>query len=282
MANSTLHRILVPMIVDEISNLNFDNDNFPEVEIGGDLFSIVSVRKDNSVHSLDNADSTRGYASRFHIDCSPKSLAAHGADLQVRSTAAHVFITDHGGNSTAAKVIVDGDRSKLIVDNDALLDAAAGTSSQPLHAQDIPPMCNARFDAETLKTKYKAYIDAINGRNMSQTLPAFCHDVVIHNGQSLPLVEYRKLMENAQAVIPDLEFGITSSIVDSDKQVLAARLDFRGTPVGEFAGVTPLEGVEKEVRFSEVVFYWFRDGKIAKVVSLVDLVDYRKQLTGQI
>lgn len=280
MANSNLHRILVPMIVDKISSLNFDNDNFPEVEIGENLFSIVSVRKDLSVHSLDNADSTRGYASRFHIDCFPKSIAAHGTNLQVRSTAAHVFITDHGGNSTAAKVIVDGDRSKLIVDNDALLDAAAGTSSRPLHAQDIPPMYNTRFDAETLKTKYKAYIDAINGRNMSQTLPAFCHDVVIHNGQSLPLVEYRKLMENAQAVIPDLEFGVTSSIVDFDKQVLAARLDFRGTPVGEFAGATPLEGVEKEVRFSEVVFYWFCDGKIAQVVSLVDLVDYRKQVTG--
>lgn len=279
MSSSTLHKILVSMTVDDISNLNFDNDNFPEVEIGGYLVSIVSVRKDISVNSLGSADATNGYASRFHIDCFPRNTAALDPNSQVRSTAAHIFITGYGGDCTAGNT--NGDRNKTIVDNDALLDAAAGTSSQPLHAQYIPPMYNTRLDADTLKTRYKAYIDAINGRNMSQTLPAFCHDVVIHNGKSLPLVEYQKLMEDAQAVITDLEFNIASSLVDVDKQSLAARLDFRGTPIGEFAGVAPLEGVKKEVRFSEIVFYWFRDGKIAQVVSMVDLVDYRKQVTGQ-
>lgn len=281
MANSTLDRILVPMIVDDISTLNFDNNKFPEAEIGGDLFSIVAVRKDTSVHSFDSAASTHAYASRVHIDCFPRSIAAQDTNLQVRSAAAHVFLTYYGGNRTAGNTIVDGDRSKLIVDKDALLNAAAVISSQPLHARDISHMDNTKMDVETLKTRYKAYIDAINGRIMSQTLPAFCHDVVIHNGKSLPLAEYQKLMDDAQAVIQDLEFSIASSTVDFDKQLLAARLDFRGKPVGEFAGVTPLEGMEKEVRFSEIVFYWFRGGKIAQVVSLVDLVDYRKQVTGQ-
>lgn len=278
MANSTLHRLIVPMIFDNISILNFDDGKCPEVVIGGDLFSVVAVRKDISVHSLDNTDSTYGYASRVHIDCFPKGLTAHNIELQVRSTAAHVFIANY---EIAGDTIANCDGSKIIVDGDALLDATAFISSQPLQAEEVPHLGSIRLDVETLKTRYKAYIDAINARNMSQTLPAFCHDIVTHNGKPLPLVEYQRLMEDAQAVIPDLYFSIASSLVDFDKQILAARLDFRGTPVGEFAGVAPIGGMKKEVRFSEVVFYWFREGKIAQVVSLVDLIDYRKQVIGQ-
>lgn len=280
MANSSLHKILVPMIVEDKDSLDFEHDNYPTIKIGGDEFSVVAVRKDMSVQRLDSADSTHSHASRIHINCVPKSTVELDTNLQFRSTAAHVFITGHGSSDTAGNVIVDGDRTKIIVDKDAL-DVAAAASSHPSHAQDISHMNNMRVDADALSSRYKAYIDAINGRNMSRTLPAFCHDVVIHNGKSLALGEYQKLMEDAQAVMPDLQFRIANSLVDTDKQLLAARLDFRGTPIKEFAGVTPLEGVKKEVSFSEVVFYWFRDGKITQVVSLVDWVEYRKQLTGQ-
>lgn len=281
MANGSLQKILIPMVVDDNIYSNFERDNFPEVDIGGDAFSIIALRKDISVHSLDSADSTHGYASRIHIDCVPKSTEALNPNSQVWSTAAHVFIAGHESSGTAGNVDVDGDRTKIIVDKDAL-HAAAVASSHPSHARDISYMNNMiRVDADTLKSRYKAYIDAINGRNMSHTLSAFCHDIVIHNGKSLPLGEYQQLMEDAQAVMPDIEFNIAATLVDIDKQLLAARLDFRGTPIKEFAGVTPLEGVKKEVRFSEVVFYWFLDGKIAQVVSLVDWVDYRVQLTGQ-
>lgn len=280
MVSTTLHSILVPMVVDNVSALDFSKDNFPEVEIGGDEFCVVAVRKDITVLSVDNSASTHDYASRVHIDCFPKSTAILDIDLQVRTTAVHIFVSCYRADGSRSDNTVVTNASEVILDIDALRQEAGTTTSLPLCARNNSHHVG-NVDADALKTRYEAYIGAINGRRMSQTLPDFCHDVVIHNGKSLPLVEYQRLMEDAQAIILDLEFNIANSLVDFDRQILAAKIDFRGTPIGEFAGVTPLEGVRKEVRFSEMVFYWFRDGKIAEVVSLVDLAGYRNQVSGQ-
>lgn len=120
---------------------------------------------------------------------------------------------------------------------------------------------------------------------MATTLPRFCHATVTHNTVPRTLAEYQSLMEDAQAAIPDITFVISDLITDEDRQMVAARLEFTGTPVKAFAGVVPpaeeeLEGRRREVRFSEVVFYWFQEGKIREVVSLVDLETYRKQVKG--
>lgn len=278
MAATTLHNILVHMVVDKVSDLEFDRENLPEVEIGSERFCIISVYKDIGVQSVDDAALTQDYACRFHIECYPEPTTIHNTS-QVQRFAAHVFITGHGTDGSAQQINFDGSCGQVILDTDSLRQSTAAKSSPPLCARNISHV--GTIDTNTLKTKYKAYIDAINGRNMSQTLSAFCHDVVTHNGNALPLSKYRRLMEDAQAIIPDLDFSIASSLVDFDRQLLAARLDFRGTPTGEFAGVTPSEGAGKEVRFSEIVFYWFEDGKIAEVVSLVDFHGYRKQVTGQ-
>ncbi|KAJ4391311.1 hypothetical protein N0V93_004928 [Gnomoniopsis smithogilvyi] len=280
MVNSTLQSILVPMIIDDISILNFDKDQFPEVEIDGEVFCIIAVRKDISILSNDGSALASDYAGRVHIDCFPKLTATLETNLKVRSTAAHVFITGFKSDGFSPNNTPNIKSSESIVDTDSLREAARATKPPTLLARNISHHVG-NMNSDTLKQRYQAYIDAINGRKMSQTLHEFCHDVVIHNGKSLPLVEYRKLMEDAQALMPDLEFSIANSLVDADKQILAAKIDFLRTPIGELAEVTPLECVRKEVKYNEIVFYWFQDGKIAQVVSLVDLTGYRKQVTAQ-
>lgn len=280
MANTTLSKLLVCMVLDEVTALDFKKPHLPEVEIGGATFCIVAVRKDISVQRFDSLALTHDYASRLHIDCFPKTNTNPNPDLQILRTAAHVFVTGHRADDSARDITVDDAPYRVIIDTDSLHEATALQNFLPLCAAPIISHAG-NMSADALKRRYEAYIDAINERTMTQALPAHCQNIVTHNGKPLPLSEYQQLMEGAQAAIPDIEFSIAGTLVDSDKQMLAAKLDFRGKPTGEFAGVTPSGGGGKEVWFSEIVFYWFQHGKIVQVVSLVDLESYRKQVTGE-
>ena len=101
---------------------------------------------------------------------------------------------------------------------------------------------------------------------MTTHLAEFCHPVVAHNGVELLLSRYQMLMEDAQEAIPDLVFHVAEVIADEGNQQVAARA---------WAGVEPSG---KGVDFSEQVFYWFEEGKIRRVVSLVDMTAYREQM----
>lgn len=163
--------------------------------------------------------------------------------------------------------------------------SAAATAAAAAAAEGEEEQHRSPSLAET----YRAYIAAINARSMARSLPRFCLPAVAHNGRALALADYRGLMEDAQAAIPDITFGVSDLLVDEGRGLVGARLEFRGTPAGEFAGVRPpivKEDGERgdvdggEVRFSEVVFYWFERGRIREVVSLVDVDGYRAQLRG--
>lgn len=127
----------------------------------------------------------------------------------------------------------------------------------------------------SLAQTYRDYIACINAKTMVADLPKYCQPTVMHNGVVRSLDEYRFLMENAQDCIADLNFKTHTLIVDEEKQQVAALLEFTGTPVKVWEGVEP-NG--KSVEFSEHVFYWFEGGKIHKVISLVDVETFRKQM----
>jgi len=73
--------------------------------------------------------------------------------------------------------------------------------------------------------------------------------------------------------IPDLLFDIQLLIEEPPR--VACRLRFECTPVGEFMGLR-IDG--KRVVFCENVFYEFREGKIAKVWSVIDKAAIEAQL----
>ncbi|CAN8097161.1 unnamed protein product [Discula destructiva] len=290
MTTAALESIAIQAAVTENRALNFEASTLPEIEIADARYLVVAVHKDIGIQKMGSM--TVDQASRISIECIPtsaQSTAGAGAVLPKLKFAAHVFVIGYQVDVLGQTAPTHCVRSEVIVDTDAL---RAAVDPQPAASHLRMPLCASRTDIQrssdapdlttTIKEKYTAYIGAINERNMAQSLPTYCHDVVIHNGKALPLSEYRQLMEGAQEAIPDLEFSIASLIVDPDRQIVAALLDFRGTPTGKFADVTPPEGGAKEVRFGEIVFYWFKDGKIASVVSLVDLAAYRKQVTGRL
>ncbi|ARN21719.1 ester cyclase [Piscinibacter gummiphilus] len=121
---------------------------------------------------------------------------------------------------------------------------------------------------------YRAYIACLNRRDWT-TLGDWVHDDASHNGRDLGLAGYRAMLERDVAEIPDLRLDIQLLVIDPPH--VAARLQFDCTPAGTFLGL-PVNG--QRIRFTENVFYDFRDGKVWRVWSVVDKAAIEAQLTS--
>ena len=124
----------------------------------------------------------------------------------------------------------------------------------------------------TLPDTYQVYIACLNAQDWP-ALGDFVHEDAYHNDRPFGLAGYREMLENDFRQIPDLQFNILSLVADASH--IAARLGFDCSPQGEFLGLA-VNG--KRVSFTENVFYQFRDGKIARVWSIVDKAAIEAQL----
>lgn len=125
---------------------------------------------------------------------------------------------------------------------------------------------------DDLRSIYQGYIACLNRQDWGN-LGQFVGDDACHNGRHLGLSGYRAMLEKDFSDIPDLQFHIALLICDPPH--IASRLDFDCSPKGTFLGLA-VDG--KRVRFSENVFYQFRDGKVADVWSIVDKAAIEAQL----
>lgn len=119
---------------------------------------------------------------------------------------------------------------------------------------------------------YRNYIACLN-RQHWLTLGMFVHSDVTHNARPLGLSGYRAMLEQDFREIPDLHFEIALLICDPPH--VASRLKFDCTPAGTFLGLA-VNG--KRLSFHENVFYEFRDGKIWRVLSVIDKAAIEAQL----
>lgn len=126
-----------------------------------------------------------------------------------------------------------------------------------------------------LEEVYGRYLTALNDRRLGD-LDQFVHDEVTYNDRVMSRAQYAAMIADDVRRIPDLRFD--ARIVVASRDVLACRLWFDCRPLLEFAGVEPRGGA---VAFAEHVFYRFRDGRIERVWSLVDLDAVRDQAAGQ-
>jgi predicted ester cyclase len=105
-----------------------------------------------------------------------------------------------------------------------------------------------------LSNLYLNYLDCLNRRDWA-SLGHFVADNVVHNERLLGLPGYRAMLEDDVREIPDLRFDCTP------------RQSFLGLPVGG-----------RRIRFTENVFYAYREGKIAQVWSIIDKAAIEAQL----
>ncbi|CAO3362732.1 ester cyclase [Azospirillum melinis] len=123
-----------------------------------------------------------------------------------------------------------------------------------------------------LSALYRRYIACLNDRDW-QSLGTFVHEEVQHNGRKFGLSGYREMLEEDCRAIPDLKFNI--DLLVSQPPHVASRLIFDCTPKGLLFDL-PVNG--RRVRFSENVFYRFRDGRIDSVWSVIDKAAIASQL----
>lgn len=128
------------------------------------------------------------------------------------------------------------------------------------------------MQATNTKDFYLAYIACLNAQDWFR-LGDFVDADVHHNNRPLGLSGYRAMLENDFATIPDLRYAVELLVADAD--CVGSRLGFNCSPRGEFLGL-PVNG--RRVVFSENVFYELRDGKIARVWSVIDKLAIEAQL----
>ena len=125
-----------------------------------------------------------------------------------------------------------------------------------------------------LAERYRAYLACLNRRGWAD-LGEHVDDRVVHNGETLGLAGYRRMLERDVTEIPDLRFHAELLVVEPP--YVAARLDFQCTPRGRFLGLD-VDG--RAVSFEENVFYRYRGTRIAQVWSVIDKAGLEAQLAS--
>jgi predicted ester cyclase len=125
---------------------------------------------------------------------------------------------------------------------------------------------------DSLAALYRAYIACLNRQDWPN-LHRFVTVDARHNGRPFGLTGYRAMLERNFEEIPDLHFNIELLVCDPPH--IATRLRFDCRPKGLFLGL-PVNG--RRVKFTENVFYKFRDERIAEVWSVVDKAAIEAQL----
>ncbi len=123
-----------------------------------------------------------------------------------------------------------------------------------------------------LAALYRGYIACLNRQDWA-LLGLFVADDAVHNGRTVGLSGYRKMLEEDFRQIPDLQFKIDLLLTDPPR--IAARLLFDCTPSATFLGLA-VNG--RRVSFSENVIYEFRNERIEQVWSVVDKAAIEAQL----
>ncbi|QPC80291.1 hypothetical protein HYE68_011043 [Fusarium pseudograminearum] len=158
---------------------------------------------------------------------------------------------------------------KSLQDNDARRAREHPATATPTHLLENPSPAT-----DDLDSIYRQYIGSINEKTMEATFEMFCKPSVTHNTHKKTIAEYIYLIQESQEAIQGLYFDIQDLIVDPDSGRVTARLEFTGVPVKIWADAEP-NG--QSVKFHEHAMYWFEQGKIHWVWSIVDLDTYREQ-----
>ena len=123
-----------------------------------------------------------------------------------------------------------------------------------------------------LRNVYTRYLSCCNERRFSG-LAEFVHDPIRFRGELTSLADYAKAIVSDIEAIPDFRWKIEDLVTDGS--LVAVRLEDSGTPRTNWLGNAP---TGQSIRFQELAFYRFQDGKIAEMWFLLDLPAIQSQL----
>ena len=269
------------------------NNSLSRAEIISSLEAILSARHDSQSDKVESLIQSTVTVNNKSLQ-RDEFIAQLRSDVDNNDISAKVdsYVVDIDAQAIAARVIgieasvaqhqeitlawfKDGQLSaiKSLQDNDARRAKEPSATETPAYLLENVNSMNI-----DLGPIYHDYIKSINDKTMETTFEQFCKPVVTHNTHEKTIAEYISLIQESQEAIQGLHFDIQDLLVDKESGRVAARLEFTGVPVKTWAGAEPSG---QAVKFHEHVMYWFDEGKIHWVWSIVDLDTYREQCRSQ-
>ncbi|KAI8711269.1 hypothetical protein NCS52_01502800 [Fusarium sp. LHS14.1] len=149
--------------------------------------------------------------------------------------------------------------------------------SQTLESTPHPITSSQTVSSLDLKTYYHEYIATINAGTIGQNPEKFLSPTIIHNNRAIETTGFVGWMNGAHKAVQSLHYEIKHLVVDGQSGQVAACVEVSGLPVENWFGVEP-NG--KSVRFQEHAMYWVDKKQINKIITVLDLDSFRKQLQG--
>jgi predicted ester cyclase len=167
----------------------------------------------------------------------------------------------------------------------------AGSSNGASPSNDTTLQLSA--GSTSLRNAFIDYIEAIKNPELMNSY----HNTVLYgtvrvsllvNGDLLQRAHYREELAKLPRAIPGVKITLRKHmlVVDEARQMVAARIEYSGTPTGSHMGYKP--NGDNKVKFCEHAIYWFKKTQISKhlvklmidrVETIVDKEAYRKCLT---
>lgn len=191
--------------------------------------------------------------------------------LGFEPTGRDVWLIEHGfiwfaeGKLSRALFVINSDHMR------SQLSSPNGELAPDLISEYPVPKAEAPLSRARLEEVYRAYVDTVNGRRTKTDYAKYVNQPeAALNNRALA----RRIVEDTLAAIPDLHVTIHHLIADERSQRLAVWLEFRGTPIKDYAGLVA-DG--RTVSFNEHATYQFVDGKIQRIWGVMDLDAARRQ-----
>ena len=124
-----------------------------------------------------------------------------------------------------------------------------------------------------LEAIYRRYLAQCNERKFDE-LGEFLHDQLQLNGKAISRASFVDRLRSLIDAVPDFRWDLIDLVSSGCK--LAVRNRTSGTPRAQWLGVEPNGN---SVAVTELVFYTYKDGKIAEIWVLFDLAAICTQLS---
>jgi predicted ester cyclase len=129
----------------------------------------------------------------------------------------------------------------------------------------------------------RAYLVAMNNRDMSVIDEVFAQDYIVHYPGVPPISGLKGAKEALGGFLdafPDIRFTIDDQIAEGDK--VTTRWSGRGTHSGEYRGfpqaANPIAPTGRSVEFSATDIYLIKNGKIAEEWNTLDEILILRQI----
>lgn len=125
---------------------------------------------------------------------------------------------------------------------------------------------------ESIESYFRRWIDSINAHDWDAGLDSLHTTVNLNGNDEANTLVISMIREEVQA-IPDKKSSLDMLIIGKTSEKLATRLIHSGTLKRSYRGA---EVTGAKIEWVEHMFCWFKDGKIVRISSLVDVDGLRK------